>query len=354
MDKSIIVVIGTSAGGLDALKTIVADFDVPFNAAIFIVWHMPPNSIGILSTVLTKSGKLGAAYAKDSEPIENGRIYIAPPDHHMVIEGGFVRISHGPKENLFRPAIDPLFRSAAFEYGNRSIGVILTGGLDDGTAGLWAIKQCGGVAIVQDPKEAVAPGMPENALRVVSADYVLPVKEIGKLVVKLIEDDVLSWREESALKADTHEVKRELKMEVAIALGDGAASQTYFSSNELSPYTCPECHGVLAKVSGEKVDRFRCHTGHAYTTESLLSAMSDDIEKNLWSSARILEESMMMLNQLGDHMAESGQLNAAAHYFQKANDSEKHLRLLRSMLSEQQHFTTAITEKGLIIDHPEY
>src|SRR4051812_33192106 len=165
MEKRNIIVIGASAGGYEVLKTIVKSLPSKIDASIFIVWHMAPTIRGVLPMVLNKENSIHAAHAVDNEIIKPNRIYIAAPDHHMLLEDGRVRVTHGPKENRFRPAVDPLFRSAAYEYRNRVIGVVLSGALDDGTAGLWTIKNYGGLAVVQDPNSAEVPSMPENAVR---------------------------------------------------------------------------------------------------------------------------------------------------------------------------------------------
>lgn len=165
MEKRNIIVIGASAGGFEAIKRIVTDLPSDIDASLFIVWHMSPDVRGILPQVLNRVNRIYAGHALDKEEIKTNRIYIAPPDHHLVLEEGRVRVTHGPKENRFRPAVDPLFRSAAYAYSNRVIGVVLTGALDDGTAGLWAVKHYGGVAVVQDPNDAEVPSMPENAIR---------------------------------------------------------------------------------------------------------------------------------------------------------------------------------------------
>ena len=166
-----IIVIGASAGGFDALKKLVGDLPEDLQASVFVVWHMSPDVRGVLPQVLNNANTICAAHACDNEPIEPNRIYVAPPDRHLLVENGRVRVTRGPKENRFRPAVDPLFRSAAHTYNNQVIGVVLSGALDDGTAGLWTIKHRGGVAVVQDPSDAEVPSMPENAMREVAVDH---------------------------------------------------------------------------------------------------------------------------------------------------------------------------------------
>jgi two-component system chemotaxis response regulator CheB len=164
MPKRDIIVIGTSAGGMETLIELFSRLPKKLAASIFVVCHISPYSSGVLPKVISRAGSLPAAHPTDREPIKPGQVYVAPPDHHLLIEDSVVRVTQGPKENRFRPAVDPLFRSAAYAYGPRVIGVILTGSLDDGTAGLWAVKERGGLAVVQDPDEALFDSMPLSAL----------------------------------------------------------------------------------------------------------------------------------------------------------------------------------------------
>src|SRR5690606_21642109 len=192
MEKRNIIVIGASAGGFEALKTIVQSLPPNLDASIFIVWHMGPDVRGILPDVLNKLNTIRAANARDNEPIETNHIYVAPPDHHLLIEEGRLRVTRGPKENRFRPAVDPLFRSAAYTYGNRVIGIVLSGALDDGSAGLWRVKESGGITVVQDPSDAEVPSMPENAMRVVDVDHCVPADELAALITRLSSEEVTS------------------------------------------------------------------------------------------------------------------------------------------------------------------
>ena len=217
MAKKDIIVIGSSTGGIEALRTIVAGLPEDFRASIFIAQHTGSNVPGVLDLILKRAARMPTHAARDKEEIKPGHIYVAPPDRHLLLEPGRICLSRGPKENRFRPAIDPLFRSAAQVYGPRVIGVILTGGLDDGTAGLWAVKQLGGTAIVQDPKDAFVPSMPSSALQFVNVDYCLPLTEIAPILVKLANT-----------QADEKEVyapPAHLDIEVKIAKLDPAIDQ---------------------------------------------------------------------------------------------------------------------------------
>jgi two-component system, chemotaxis family, protein-glutamate methylesterase/glutaminase len=206
--------IGASSGGIEALRTIAGSFPEDFEASIFVVVHTAPESPGILHLILNRAGPVPAVNPRDGETIRPGLIYVAPPDRHLILEPDKICLSRGPKENRFRPAIDPLFRSAAGVYGPRVIGVILTGGLDDGTAGLWAVKKLGGTAVIQDPKDALYPSMPLNALQYVSVDHKVPLVEIGSLLVKLTRSTI---EEKGA-----YEVPEHLDVEVKIAKQDPA------------------------------------------------------------------------------------------------------------------------------------
>jgi two-component system, chemotaxis family, protein-glutamate methylesterase/glutaminase len=323
MIKRDIIVIGASAGGFEAIKKIVSDLPSDLEASVFIVWHMAADAPGVLPAVLNRLDTLPASYAAQGEDIRHRRIYVAPPDHHLILEKKHVKVSKGPKENRFRPAIDPLFRSAALSYGQRVIGVILSGGLDDGSAGLWSIKEFGGTAVVQDPLNAEVSSMPESALRSVDADHVLSISEIGPLLKKLVDEPL---PEEN--KGGKHENKL-TDAEIRIAMEDKALKQNLLQFGTLTPYTCPECHGVLSAIKEGGRLRFRCHTGHGFSADSLLVAVTENIEENLWNAIRNIQESIMLLNHMGDHFAEVNEPKVAAMYFKKAKDAEKRAELVR-------------------------
>jgi two-component system chemotaxis response regulator CheB len=315
-----LIVIGASAGGFEAIKKIVRGLPADFDTPIFIVWHLSPDVQGVLPQVLNHENKIYAAHGIDYEPIKSHRIYVAPPDHHMLVEDGIVRVTHGPKENLFRPAIDPLFRSSAYHYNNRVIGVILSGALDDGTAGLWEIKHHGGITVVQEPNDAEVSSMPESALREVKVDYCLPVAEMADLLVCLSKQPVKKMK----YIEDSQTLK-----EIESAIQVNAMDKGKLKFEELTPYTCPECHGVLSRLHNDNIIRYRCHTGHAYSTETLMLAISERIEDSLYNVIRGMDENIILLNHIGDHYAESNQPKLAAGYFQKAKEAEERAELVR-------------------------
>jgi two-component system, chemotaxis family, protein-glutamate methylesterase/glutaminase len=329
-----IVVVGASAGGMEALQKLVANLPEDFPGSLFIVWHLSPGLRSILPAVLERAGKLPAAHPADGDRIEPGRIYVAPNDHHMLLERGYIRIARGPKENRFRPAVDPLFRSAAYIYGTRAVGVVLTGALDDGTAGLWAIKLRGGTAIVQDPSDAQQRSMPLNALDNVDVDYKLPVAEIGPLLARLVREEA---REALPMVGRERDL---LETEIKIAEEHDAMERSVLQFGELSPFTCPECHGVLTQLKDGRLMRYRCHTGHAFSPAALLNSTTEEIEKRLWDAVRAVDETVMLLNRMGEDYAREGNTRAAETCFAKANEFYERSQPMRQSAVESEELAT--------------
>jgi two-component system chemotaxis response regulator CheB len=267
--KGRIFVVGASLSGIDALCQLVEQLPANFPAPIFVAQHVAPHSPGMLPYILGKAGRLPAIHPKAGELIEPGRIYVAPPDRHMLIAQGHVRLSHGPQENLARPAIDPLFRSAAVAYGPAVVGVILTGQLNDGTSGLLAIKDRGGTTIVQDPLEATAAGMPRSAIRHKAVDHVCKLAEMGSLFVELANDDPSAEQPSN--------IGRLMEIENRIAEGIFSVDDWWGLEQMSIPsgLNCPNCHSALYELNDKRVLRFRCRSGHAFSAESLLSGQAD-------------------------------------------------------------------------------
>lgn len=330
-----IIVIGASAGGFEALKILVKDLPADLQASVFIVWHISPDVTGILPQVLERAGRLPAKNAEDGEPIEPSRIYVAPPDHHLLIEDSRVRVTRGPKENRFRPAVDPLFRSAAYSHGSRVIGVILSGALDDGTSGLWTIKRHGGVAVVQDPLDAEIPSMPRNALREVEVDHVVPVSEMADLLVRLSREKAAESSEEAVVMQEND---KQTEFEIRTAAEDRVTGAV-MKFGELTPFTCPDCHGVLFRLRDGDRPRFRCHTGHAFSSDGLLSTVTESIEESLWSAIRCIEESVMLLNHMGDHFSNGDQAALAALYYKKAFEAEQRGEVVRGAVMKHERMS---------------
>jgi two-component system chemotaxis response regulator CheB len=312
MEKRDIIVIGSSAGGVFALQEIVASLPLDLDASIFIVQHVSPDSQSLLPKILSHKGRLKAVHPSDGEVIEKGMIYIAPPDRHMIIEGNRILIKKGPKENRFRPSIDALFRSAAYNYGARVVGVILTGMLDDGTSGMWSVKRLGGTGIIQRPEEAAYPSMPTSVLEYVKIDYILPLSEIADKLNELanVPIEVLAESEIPELKM--------MKTEIEIAAQKNAFEKGVLKLGELSPLTCPECNGVLVKLREGNLVRYRCHTGHAYLSSSLLTDLTESVDVKLWQSLKSLEEIIIVLEQGAEEQQQLNNVPMSDDLLQKA------------------------------------
>jgi two-component system chemotaxis response regulator CheB len=297
-----------------------------FQTPICIVLHTAPQAPGVLADILNRAGPLAATNAVDGERLQPGRIYVAPPDSHLLVEPGKVRVSKGPRENRFRPAIDPLFRSAAQVYGPATVGVILTGSLDDGTAGLWVIKQLGGTAIVQEPAEALYPSMPQNAIDHVAVDHVVPLGRIAPLLVDLTSAPPAEERSSS--------IPEHVDVEVKIALEHNPIDAGLERIGNPSFFACPECHGVLLQLKDGSPMRFRCHTGHAYSVSSLLAAISEGIDEAMWITIRALEEGQLLMNRMAAHVrihdgAETAELRA------RAAEAKRQVDMLRKLITER-------------------
>lgn len=323
MARKDIIVVGASAGGMDALQQVVAGLPADLAAAVFVVWHMGVGVRSVLPELLSRSGPLRASNPEDGDSIEPGRIYVAPADHHLLLEKGFVRVKRGPKENRFRPAVDPLFRSAAYIYGPRVIGVVLSGALDDGTAGLWTIKLRGGTAVVQDPEDAQHRSMPLNALQNVDVDFKLPASRIGPLLARLAGEQA------PAAPPVAPEEDEKTRREVRIAEEAEALEQDAYRFGELSPFTCPECRGTLTALTEGRIVRFRCHTGHAFSAKTLLASVAEQVEARLWDSVRALDEGILLLTRLGQQHASAGNTTAADRCFDQARDLHERARAVR-------------------------
>jgi two-component system chemotaxis response regulator CheB len=310
-----IIVIGMSAGGLDASVTIIRALPTGFSAALFVVTHMPAEEPSFLPDILSRSGPLPAVHGTEGMPIEPGHIYCATPDHHLLIEPGHIHSLRGMKENGFRPAIDATLRTAARAYGPRVVGVILTGMLDDGTAGLVAVKRRGGYAIVQDPSEAVYPSMPRTARRYVAVDAVLRLADIAPMLMRLTHEPAVTTKDGAM---DDH-----LELEAKISELDREALEQADTLGVPAPFSCPDCGGVLMEFYDEDLLRFRCQIGHAYSPESLVARQTDQLDITLWAAYRAIDERARLLRRLA---AEAERFNdeREAHRFTQFAQRAEH------------------------------
>ena len=318
-----IIVIGASAGGVEALKQLVELLPMDLPASLFVVLHVPSNGTSALPNILTRWSAMPAYHPQDREQIVQGRIYIGPPDSHLLIKPGYVRLARGPKENGFRPAIDPLFRTAARVYGPRVVGVILSGTLDDGTAGMIAIKQRGGTAIAQDINEALYMGMPLSAIENADVDYILPISAIASTLISLAYEEVEEGGEP---------VSDDMEIETDISELEFDALHIEKRPGTPSRFTCPECHGVLWEIDDENLLRFRCRVGHAYSAETLLSEQTDSVEAAMWAALRALEENVSLLSRLAKRMRDRGHPITSERFENQAREADERADIIRRVL----------------------
>ena len=346
MQRRDIVVIGGSAGSFKPLKEIVSGLPRDFPGTLFVVVHLPPDFPSFLDQQISQWGPLPATQAVDGDPVRAGHIYTACPDHHLTIERGRVRVLRGPRENRHRPAIDPLFRTAARAYGPRVVGIILSGMHDDGSAGMYAVKQLGGLAIVQDPTEAKFEEMPRSALEYANPQYVLRARDIAPLLVQLVQSSlneaamahVSSGRQtgrkhpqqakksggRNGSKSELEQDEVEQNMEVAYS-EEGAGKPSVFA--------CPECHGVLWELKEKKLTRYRCRVGHSYTTESLGQELSQSSETALWAAVRALEEKAAMQRRIADSL--SSERGTARRLRDQSTADDANARVVRDMIFQR-------------------
>jgi two-component system, chemotaxis family, protein-glutamate methylesterase/glutaminase len=320
-----IVVIGASAGGVEAVSRIVSKLPADLPASIFVTIHFPPQGISVLPRILERAGVLPVVHAADGEEIRRGRIYIAPPDRHLLLYPDRIRLIRGPTENGNRPAIDPMFRSAAVAYGARVIGVVLTGNLDDGTAGLLAVKRRDGVTLVQNPMDAMFPSMPASAVQHIEPDEILKLDEIAAAIVRYTAGEVPGGVETPAAEDDVREN------------GYSAFEMAMIENPDEHPghpsgFGCPDCGGALWQIHDGDLVRFRCRVGHAWTSDGLIDRQDAALEAALWSALRALEESVALSDQMSQRFDKRGQPSLASRYRDAAALGSQRAEVIREVL----------------------
>lgn len=320
-----VVVAGTSAGGLSALKKLVSQLPKDFPLPVLVVRHISADATGnVLLDELNKLNTLKCQHAKSGSNLKPGCLYLAPSDHHLMIGRDLkILVTKGAQENRSRPAIDPLFRSAAVAFGPGVIGILLTGYLDDGTSGMKAIKRCGGTCIVQDPEEAEYPDMPRNAMNNVKVDHCLPIAEMGALLYQLILRKLPKRKP----------VPGDVLIEAKIAERTLSDLSSVNKLGDQVPFNCPGCGGVLWKIEKDSSLRFRCHTGHAYTAASLLAEQTKKIEETMWTALRMFEERKNLLTEMARGKKGVGSRSA----LERAKMSQVHIDRIRAILQTAGH-----------------
>lgn len=336
MAKRDIVVIGASAGGIEALRHVLGGVPPEFRGVVLVVLHIAPGAGTALPEILDRAGPLTATAGVDGEPLAPGHVYVAPADHHLVISTDHIHVVPGPRENGHRPAADPLFRSAARYHGTRVVGVVLSGTLSDGTAGLDAVRKQGGIAVVQDPDDALYDGMPTNALEWVGADFVLPAVEIGPLVGRLATEDVPD---------DPPDPSETMVREVARMEGNARALDDDHPGTP-SPWPCPDCNGVLWQIDDGRALRFRCRIGHAWGAESLLAQQGTEVDVALWVALRALEDRAALSRTLAERATSRGHRISARRYGSDADTMARSIDTLRRLLESGAGAQLSERERG--------
>lgn len=333
-----IVVVGASAGGVDALAQLARNLPADFAAPVCIVLHIPADSPSLLAAILSRDSRLQARTAEHGQTYENGKIYVAPPDRHLLIgEDGKLHVARGPRENRHRPAIDPLFRSAAVAFGSRAIGVILSGALDDGTAGCITIKERGGVIVVQDPQEALYPSMPQSVLAHVNVDHVTPLIGIAGILERLVS---------TPAPPEIGPVHRDMHLEARMAGLDREALATDDRPGKPSPYSCPDCGGVLWELDEGEYVRYRCRVGHAFAPETMLGAQHEIFEEALWTAVKTLEETARLSSRLAATERARGHSWLAERFEKKESDARARVEVIRRYLLRNDDATVPAEASG--------
>jgi two-component system, chemotaxis family, protein-glutamate methylesterase/glutaminase len=315
-----IVVIGASAGGFDTLRSLLSALPSNLPASLFIVLHV--GEISHLAGLLARTSTLPVRNAEQGALIEKGTVYVAIPGKHLLLHDHHILLRRGPRENQSRPAIDPLFRSAAATFGSRVIGVVLSGSLSDGTAGLQAIKDCGGVAVVQDPRDALVPDMPQSAIRNVDVDHVATLADLPDLLQKLTHESA----------GPTLEIPLHVRLEAAIAAQELSDMTINDRLGKPSRFTCPECHGALWEIEDGGILRFRCHVGHAYTADTALVSQSEEIDRLLGTLLRSHQERAGLARRMSTHQRAQGHGGLADQLAHRADDYDAGVELMKSLL----------------------
>ena len=327
MNDHRVVVIGASAGGVEALIEVIPKLPPTFAAPICVVLHIPADSPNLLASILARRATLKVVDASNGAKLKSGTVYIAQPDRHLTIESDrTLRLTRGPRENRHRPAIDPLFRSAALTYGSGAVGVILTGSLDDGTAGLLALKRVGGLAVVQSPQDAMYAGMPQSAVENVDhLDFVVSLAEIPEVLDRCLKMPRLAPVPSTGLE--------QMDMEKKIAEMDEGAMKTEDRPGSPSAFSCPDCGGVLWEIADGEYSRFRCRVGHAFSPETMLGAQADILEEALWSALKTLEESASLAKRLAAMELQRGHTWMMKRFEDRENEARDRAEAIRKVLA---------------------
>ncbi|WP_051199757.1 chemotaxis protein CheB [Christiangramia echinicola] len=322
MGNNRIFAIGASAGGRTAIQAILKDISPEVNASFLIVVHSSYDMISSFTSYLNKKIQMEVLDAQENMEVKKGKVYVALPNQHMVVIKGKIMNSNGPRENLFRPSIDVLFRSVAVDFGNRCVGILLSGRLNDGTVGLEAIKRCGGETIIQNPETAEFSGMPLTAQKFVDIDYCLELEEVGDIIRKLTDEPL----------PEEIEIPYTIRREAEIATRIRSQVKTEDFLGEKVPMSCASCGGPLWKIKDTEIERYRCHVGHSFSQESLLMAQNENLEETLWVCLRTLEEKKVLMLKMAENFKNKGSGHISRSYSDKIQEVDEHIDRLRELM----------------------
>ena len=329
-----LLAIGTSAGGFEALRFLAGEFSADFPASVLVTIHLSSQFRSELDAILTQAGPLPASFAVDGGRLERSHIYIAPPQRHLIVENGHLRLGSGPRENNARPALDPLFRSAALCCGPRTVGAVLTGTLGDGAAGLSSLKQCGGITVVQDPSDAAYAEMPTNALIRSKPDHVVSLAGMPALFEKLVQQPA----------GQAVPVPGNLEYEVNVAGGGRGGMHEMDRIGRRSELACPDCHGVMWEIDEGELVRYRCHVGHAYSAEIMSLALDENLRHALGSALRVLDERIALAKKLQTQASLGGEARIAESWAAKAREFEAEAEVIRDSIQRIDEISARLAE----------
>ncbi|QOZ31195.1 chemotaxis protein CheB [Bradyrhizobium sp. CCBAU 53421] len=333
MNNRDVLAIGTSAGGFEALRFLAGEFSRDFPASVVVTIHLSSQFRSELDAILTQAGPLPASFAVDGEKLEKSRLYIAPAERHLIVESGHLRLGSGPRENNARPSLDPLFRSAALCCGPRTVGAVLTGTLGDGAAGLSALKQCGGITVVQDPADAAFPEMPTTALARANPDHVVGLKGMPALFEMLARQPA----------GQAVPVPDNLEYEVNVASGGRGSMHEMDRIGRRSVLACPDCHGVMWEIDEGELVRYRCHEGHAYSAEVMSLALDDNVRRAFGSALRALDERVALARKLEVQASSGGQTRVAESWAARAREFEAEAKVIRDSIRRTDEIAARFT-----------
>jgi two-component system, chemotaxis family, protein-glutamate methylesterase/glutaminase len=315
-----VIAVGASAGGVEALRRLVSALEPDLDAALCVVLHIPPTGRSLLASILDRAGALHAVTADHDMPLRQGRIFVAPADHHLLVRADRVQLSRGPKENGVRPAADALFRSLARSWGERGIAVVLSGALGDGTSGAIAVAQAGGTVVVQDPKDAIVPGMPQSTLAALQPDAVVSLDEMPATLRRLVDAPISATGKEAMVTAEPDPAEQMLG--------------PMRPSGPPSGFTCPECSGALWELRDGELSRYRCRVGHAYSEEAMIEAQGSAVEAALWTALEVLEERSELLRRIAARMQRTPK--SESRFRQGAREADERAAAIRRVLAMSQ------------------